>query len=275
MNYTNYGYRINQITEGAPYTWLFLPGGPGLGSEYLADFCKKLTLPGAIVLVDYPQDGTNTQGELGIKNWQEGLIDLLKFFAKPILVTHSFSGMFALSMPELENYLAGLVLMNTTPENSFFQHVSAMQKKHYLPDLVPAASQYHLNPANETYKEFWNIYKHYCFTAEEMMEGEKTVPFFAFNNAPYYHAIEHFYPHYQCTWYPSQVPTMTIASENDFICPPQAFLQKEQFLAKNIINKVIDKAGHCPWLLYFEAVQQCFDEFTDEFLDNESYRENG
>ena len=85
MKYTKYGYRINQISEGSGYNWLFLPGGPGLGSEYLIDFCKRLKLPGSILLVDFPMDGTNKNGELGIKYWQDGLMDLLKnYFAKSL-----------------------------------------------------------------------------------------------------------------------------------------------------------------------------------------------
>lgn len=102
MKYTKYGYRINQLTESHGFSWLFLPGGPGLGSEYLADLCHKLYLPGSIFLLDFPQDGTNTQGELSIKYWREGLIDLLKSFHQPVLVTHSFAGMFALNLPELK-----------------------------------------------------------------------------------------------------------------------------------------------------------------------------
>jgi pimeloyl-ACP methyl ester carboxylesterase len=262
MHYTKQGYRINLISKNPGYNWLFLPGGPGLGSEYLIEFCNNLKLPGNISLLDFPRDGTNTQGELGIKNWKEGLIDLLKTYSHPILVTHSFSGMLILSMPEIESHLAGLVLMNTTTQNSFFQHVSEMREKHALPDLVPPASQYHLNPSNETYKEFWNTYKYYCFTPEEISLGEKMIPLFAFNNESYHYAIQHFYPTYECRFHPRLIPTMTLASENDFICPPQIFIQDEKFQSQNIINKIINKAGHCPWVMYFDEVQRCFDEFV-------------
>lgn len=120
MKYTKFGYRIKQLTNGLGYSWLFLPGGPGLGSEYLTDLCTKLYLPGSVFLLDFPKDGTNIQGKLGIPYWQDGLIDLLKSFSKPVLVTHSFSGMFALNLPELKHHLTGLVLMNTTTKNSFF-----------------------------------------------------------------------------------------------------------------------------------------------------------
>ncbi len=261
MKYTDYGYRINQITSGSGYTWLFLPGGPGLGSEYLIEFCNKLILPGSILLLDFPQDGTNSHGQLEIQYWEEGLMALLKAYDNPILVTHSFSGMFSLNMPEIESHLAGLVLMNTTTANSFFQHVSEMRQKHDLPDLVPPATEYHLNPTNEAYKQFWNTYKQYCFTSAEMPKGEHMMQLFAFNNAAYYEAIEHFYPHYTCKWSPTLIPAMTIASENDYICPPQIFTENKQFQSENIMNKIVSNAGHCPWIGHLEQVQDFFNEF--------------
>lgn len=269
MNYTQYGYRLKYLSNHAGYSWLFLPGGPGLGSEYLHSLCHQLHLPGSITLIDFPKDGTNTQGVLNIKYWQEGLIDLLQNFSKPILVTHSFAGMFALNLPELKNHLTGLVLMNTTTKNSFFEHVSAMQLQHHLPDLIPAASQYHLSPSNETYKEFWKTYKYYCFTAEEMQDGEKMIPLFAFNNAAYHMAIEHFYPDYSCKWLPA-FPTLTIASENDYICPPKIFIENEGFQSQNIINKIIAKAGHVPWINTLNQVQLCFDVYIKKLNETTS-----
>ena len=263
MKYTRYGYRIHTISKTEGYNWLILPGGPGLGSEYLIDFCKQLTLPGNIRLLDFPMDGTNTYGEIGIHYWQEGLIEALKNFSDPIVVTHNFSGMFVLNMPEIEKHLAGLVLMNTTTENSFFQHVSEMRQKHHLPDLAPAASAYHLNPSSETYQVFWETYRYYCFTADEITLGEKMIEHFAFNSKTYLYIIQHFYPEYTCKLHPRHIPVMTIASENDFICSPTIFAQSKQFQADNIINKIIKNAGHCPWINHLDQVQKCFDEFAD------------
>lgn len=269
IGYTKYGYRINHISVGDQlnwmFNWIFLPGGPGLGSEYLIPFCQRLKLPGNIYLADFPMDGTNIQGKLDLEHWKQGLIDLVKTFNYPILVTHSFSGMLVLNLPEIENYLKGLILMNTTTQNSFFQHVSAMQEKHGLPDLLPPASAYHLDPTRETYKDFWKTYKHYCYTPEEMLQGERMIKTYAFNNDAYYYVVKHFYADYTVKFQPKSIPVMTIASENDFICPPDVFMQDERFQSKNITNKMIKKAGHCPWLVYFKDVQNCFDEFVQNF----------
>lgn len=272
MNYTKYGYRINQIKEESGFTWIFLPGGPGLGSEYLINFCQQLKLPGNILIVDFPKDGTNPEGILDFISWQEGLIDLLQSYPNPVLVTHSFSGMFCLNLPEIERHIAGLVLMNTTTLNSFFAHVSTMKEQFDLPDLIPPASEYHLNPSNESYKKFWNTYKYYCFTNEELAEGEKMLPLLAFNNAAYHYAIEHFYPDYRCRWQPEKIPAMTIASEKDYICPPDIFITDQRFQADNISNKLIKQAGHCPWLTQMPQIQDCFNEFLKRLCSASFHR---
>lgn len=265
MKFTKYGYRIQQIVEGSGYNWLFLPGGPGLGSEYLNPLCRGVSLPGNIFLADFPLDGRNVQGKLEAEHWRTGLLDLLQNIPGAILVAHSFAAMFTLLIPEVENHLAGLVLMNTTTRDSFFEQVAAMQKKYALPDLAPAASQYHLKPDDESYKVFWDSYKHYCFTQEEMTEGEKILPLFAFNSRVYYYAIQAFFPHYKSQWHPAKIPALTIASARDYVCPAQIFTDDPHYQRPNVINRVIPQAGHCPWLLYMDKVQACFDDFLSLF----------
>lgn len=261
MHYSIYSYRIKPIyTHDSSYTWIFLPSGPGLGSAYLEPLCRNLNLPGTSVLVDFPKDGTNEEGILNFIFWKKGLIDLVSQYKNPILVTHSFSGMFVLNTPELQPYLKGLVLMNTTTRNTFFTHMTNMQLQHQLPDLVPAAADYHLAPSTHTYRAFWHVYKQYCCTAEELSEGETMISQFAFNHYPYEYAVRNFYAEYRYSWSPD-IPTLTIASENDFICPPTIFTQDLAFQKANILNKIIPKAGHCPWLLYLADTKLCFNEY--------------
>ena len=277
INYSTYSYRVKKIPSLAyaaannnlhhDYTWLFLPGGPGLGAEYLEPFCTQLSLPGTCLLADYPKDGNNNRGTLDFQYWQEGLIDLLTQCANPILVAHSFAGMFILNTPEFAPYLSGLVLMNTTTKNSFFEHVAAMQQQYQLPDLIPAAAQYHLAPSDKTYREFWTTYQYYCFTHDELIAGQKMIPLLAFNNESYHYAVENFYPHYQCRWVPN-TPTLTISSTLDYICPPTIFTADPRFQQPHIINKIIPQAGHCPWLSQLPSLQECFDEFIKNRLSN-------
>lgn len=52
---------------------------------------------------------------------------------------------------------------------------------------------------------------------------------FAYNNESYHYAIEHFYNDFHYKWHPQTIPTMTIASELDYICPPAIFIQDKNF----------------------------------------------
>lgn len=263
--FTTYGYKINLIDSGDGFNWLFLPGGPGLGSEYLEDFCAKLDLPGSKYLVDFPMDGSNTEGKLDILHWKNGLIDLCKKFGNVILVTHSFSGMFVLSIPEIEKFVKGVVFMNTTIADTFFTHIENSKKRFNLPDLTDSLTKYHNNPTHEELKSYWEVYKYYCHTKQELTEGEKLGKKYIMNNVSYNFGIANFYPNYKAQWAPSTIPALTITSEQDYICPPDIFTMDERFTKENIMNVVITNAGHVPWLLHFDKIQSAFDKYCDKF----------
>ncbi|MCC2646796.1 MAG: uncharacterized protein K0R02_861 [Rickettsiaceae bacterium] len=266
MKHTKYGYRIKTIHEESTnnLNWLFFPGGPGLGAKYLEDVVGSLKLPGSKHIVDFPMDGANMHGKLDLKHWRDGLVDLLQNTENPIMVTHSFSGMFALTTPEIEKHLKGLVITNTTINLSFFDHVKHCAEKYNLPDLTPELDKYHADKSKEAYKEFWKTYIHYCFTAEEIEKAKPMLETFDYNNDSYNYIIENFYGDFAIKWVPT-IPTLTIASEKDFVCPPHAFTGDTRFNKSNIINKVIPDAGHCPWVNHMNEVQMCFDEYLSKF----------
>lgn len=262
ITHTPYDYRINEIRQEPGNTWLFLPEGPGLGSEYLTSLCTQLQLQGTIQLIDYPQDGTNTQGLLNISYWKKGLIELIKSTVNPILVAHGFSGLLVLDTPELAPYLKGLVLINTAPQPNFVAHIEAMKIKHHLPDLAAVVAEYHLAPSLITYKEFWNTYKYYCFTSEELTHSEQLMSLFAFNHEAYYYSLQHFYPNYQGPWLPT-IPTLMIASDHDFIYAPTSWHEALNSTPKpHIMHQIIHHAGHYPWLLEQQQIQSAFTAYV-------------
>lgn len=263
MRTTPYGYQLNILSKHeGPYTWLFFPGGPGLGSEYLQEFVKNLNVSGTKSLIDFPMDGFNTQGKLDLLHWQQGLLALLKETENPILVAHSFAGMLTLFTPEMESYLKGLVLMNTTTNMTFIDHIQAMRDKYHLPDIFPALNQYHENPTQEGYKKFWETYQFYCFTVEELEVGREAMKCFAYNQNSYNYMVDHFYNQFESRWIPARIPTLTISSELDYICPPDIFRSNPYWQGQNIINRIILRAGHCPWLCHFSEVQICLNEWV-------------
>lgn len=260
--HSTYKYRITPISQSThKHTWLFLPGGPGIGSGYLAPFVEQLNLPGTKLIADFPADGGNEHGELDLTLWNEGLVDLVRSLNKPILVAHDFSTLFVLNNPALETHLGGIVLMNGSCENSFVTHINHMRTQHQLPDLAQSTCAYHLNPITPLYQAFWQVYKFYYFSAEEQRLGNEMMAAFEYNNCAYYFGLYHFYPEYQCRWLP-KIAAMTIASEHDSICPPRIFIDNCAFQQTNFSHYIISNAGHCPWLKQLPQVQRCFDAFV-------------
>src|SRR5205807_21926 len=114
FHYSKDGFRLTFVKsrEGFPFNWLFLPGGPGLGSESLKDLTAMLELTGTIWHVDYPGDGSNRDIEhVDFTKWPEGLVNLVQTLEHVIIVAHSFGGMLTLTIPELEKHLDGIVLL--------------------------------------------------------------------------------------------------------------------------------------------------------------------
>ena len=129
--WTRSGARLQRVHQNSnsQYNWLFLPGGPGLGSESLSDLIKILSLPGAIWYLDLPEDGSNTTDDkFSFSNWSISLIEATKALDQVILVAHSSGGMFALATPELEDNLLGLVLMDSSPNASWQNFLCSMLK---------------------------------------------------------------------------------------------------------------------------------------------------
>ena len=101
--------------------WLFMPGGPGLGSEALTGLTEivKDKIPGVIWHFDLPNDGSNNLKDQPISDWRASLIQAITAFERVILVAHSSLGMYVQTMPELEAMLHGLVLIGSAPDASW------------------------------------------------------------------------------------------------------------------------------------------------------------
>ncbi|NRB11512.1 MAG: hypothetical protein HRU35_07910 [Rickettsiaceae bacterium] len=70
-------YRLKQIkkAEDNAYNWLFLPGGPGIGADYLESFVTKLPLKNNLFIADFPGDGSNRNcQEVNFDLWRNGLL---------------------------------------------------------------------------------------------------------------------------------------------------------------------------------------------------------
>lgn len=242
--------QLISTTKGANYNWLFLPGGPGLGSESLHELTKLLHLPGTIWHLDLPGDGSNVTANnaQSFSHWSQALVQATQALDNVILVAHSTGGMYALSTPELQDNLEGLVLMNSAPDASwqqeFMQHVAA----HPLPAVQALQKIYTQNPTNQTLKEITIASASYFFTGNNFEQKTAFLETLPYNHQVCDWSAEHFDQTYKARWIPKKIPTLIFAGQNDFITPLKLFTQSKEFERDNIVIKSIDHAGHFPWL---------------------------
>ncbi len=166
--WTNLKTRLQVIksTDGGNFNWLFLPGGPGLGSESLTALTKVLNLPGTIWHVDLPGDGSNvtSDDEKYFSHWSDALMEAVNTLDNVILVAHSTGGMYALATPQLENQLTGLVLMDSAPDSSWQDEFMKYVKSHPIKVVQELYLKYSKNPNNDLLKKITIASAPYSFT---------------------------------------------------------------------------------------------------------------
>ena len=105
-----YWLRARVRREGT-LNWLFLPGGPGIGSESLLELVDALDVPGTCWSVDLPGDGSNTirpgAGPDPYSGWPQVLIEAAEAVPNPVYVGHSTGGLYLLFDPRVGGSAGG------------------------------------------------------------------------------------------------------------------------------------------------------------------------
>ncbi len=248
--------------ENANFNWIFLPGGPGLGSEYLCSLTDLLKIPGNFWLLDLPGDGSNTQGSF--ENWSIALIEAVTELNNVILVAHSTGGMFALSTPQLEKHLKGLILLDSAPDASWQAAFAEEIEKNPLPNLDKLQANYRKNPNNTALKKLTIAFAPYLFTQEGQAKGKQLLENLPYNWKSCLWSEEHFDSTYAAKWIP-KIPTLILSGEFDLITPLHLFSNLAEFRRGNITFQSIPNAGHFPWIENPEAVGVAFQTATHSF----------
>ena len=257
-------YRLNNIKSdpSTSLNWIFLPGGPGMGSEYLIDFVTKLKVPGNMIICDFPGDGSNRNvDQINYTLWKDGLLQLVKELQPCILVTHSFSGMFALTVPELENYIKGLVLISSVPNKGWMLELAHSAKHYNLPDVSSSLKEFYKNPIDENLKNIFYVTKEYLFLPHETEEGNVILEATPFNGKSRMWADLNFHSIYEYKWIPKTLPTLIIGSKDDRLLPSKLMEQQKDFHRPNIEFLTLQNAGHFPWISEFKAIEKSIVHF--------------
>ena len=252
---------------GSAYNWVFLPGGPGLGSESLLPLTALLRLPGRLWHLDLPNDGSNVIDgpDEPFSRWPQALVEAVSALDAVILVAHSTGGMYALATPELEPFLAGLVLMDSAPDASWQQDFRRHSERHAVHGIQELQERYSAHPDARTLREM-SMASAACLS----VPGGFVKDQYAFLNDLPYNANshgwsgQHFDSTYEARWCPQHIPVLILGGRQDYVTPLRLFEQASRFQRRNVTLRAIDDAGHFPWVENPTAVAAAFDDYFRE-----------
>ena len=266
--WTPSGVRLRRRTERpGPLNWLFLPGGPGIGSESLQELVDSADLPGTAWMVDLPGDGSNTDPPGAPADpytlWPQVLGEAVDALPNPVYVGHSTGGMYLLSTPELEFGLAGLVLVSTAPNSSWLPEFVAMTEHHPLPAVAVAAEAYEKEPTDEHLAAIavasaaWNFGPHCVDTGRDLLAR---MPYngraVAWSDANFDHT-------YTATWWPATLPTLIISGSDDRIVT-QRLWDDDRYRGQHVTRAIIDGGAHFAWIENPAAVRHALQQFAHD-----------
>jgi pimeloyl-ACP methyl ester carboxylesterase len=241
--------------------WLFLPGGPGIGSDSLGELVDAVDVPGTSWLVDLPGDGSNIAPPSGDEDlyaeWPRVLAEPARAVPNPVFVGHSTGGMYLLSTPALEEILVGLVLISSAPDASWQPAFAAMTEQQPLAEVAEAMRRYEQNPGNAALRDLTVASAPWNFAPDCVEAGARLLARMPYNNDAVAWSARNFDGTYAAAWWPAQLPTLILSGSNDRIVD-QTLWAHPRFQGKNVLHRVIQDGQHFPWIERPEAVSEAF-----------------
>jgi len=264
--WTPSGVRLRPRTQRpGPLNWLFLPGGPGIGSESLHELVDSGDLPGTSWMVDLPGDGSNTNAPGAPDDpytiWPQVLLEAVDAVPNPIYVGHSTGGMYLLSTPQLENRLTGLVLVSTAPDSSWLPAFIAMTERNPLPAVTAATELYGKGPTDEHLAAIAVASAAWNFAPHTVDAGRDLLSRMPYNGSAVAWSEKHFDHTYAATWWPATLPTLIVSGSDDRIVT-QHLWDDDRYRGQHIVHAIIESGAHFAWIENPAAVKLAFHDFA-------------
>lgn len=240
--------------------WLFFPGGPGLDSSCFNDLWVDFALPGRAWVVDFPECGSNFVKEYdpnyNFANWEHYLVEVLQRFKKPIVVGHSFGGVFLLLYPQIEAMIKAMVLIGSQPK---YDNKATTQHANQYGMSYDSKVKYQFfeEQSSTNFLAMILAKANFYFPEQSLLQGTQLFNNTAFN----YHALIWWTKMLKVVepkvkWAPSKIPCIAMNGDFDFISPGFLFKEDQRFMRDNIKLIELANSGHFPWLENSAMVQQ-------------------
>ncbi|MBV9601389.1 MAG: alpha/beta hydrolase [Chloroflexi bacterium] len=266
--WTRSGVRLRRVAaRRGRWSWLLVPGGPGLGSESLVGLAQAAGLPGSVWLVDLPGDGSN-RDVAGVPSepyahWPGCLAEAAEGLDAPVMIGHSTGGMFLLSVPDLQHHLVGLALVSSAPHAGWRATFARWAATHPIPGVDEAADAYARNPNDETLRALTLAAAPWNFTPGGLTRGRALLERLTYCQDAVAWADTHFDETYRSRWTPATQPTLIVSGAQDHVVDQQLWETEAAFRQPHILRRTIADAGHLPWIEQPRAVRAAFAELVE------------
>ncbi|QOL19512.1 alpha/beta hydrolase [Candidatus Bodocaedibacter vickermanii] len=262
-DYTMSLLKFELIRKGTTQSSLiFFPGGPGLSWHCFEALINSLETDCSIYGITYNQVSCNESTYFNEQAFELTL--LLQTIPNPILVTHSFSSMFVLSLRRLPS-LKGLVLISPAVDNSYLFELPQRLKTYTKFDGTQIAANFWINPSDTSYAEYFKGLLPFYFRPDYIEDGLIMLDQCDFTHLPYVLCTQHFYPTFTQSYTP-EIPTLIISGDDDYICPPSLFKDSLIFKGNNIQMAIIPDAGHFPWVDSLDSTLTAFSVWHETII---------
>jgi len=252
----------NIIPRDGP-NWILIPGGPGMGPEYLSELFGRLDLKGSIWTFDILETNRKSlPDEEIVDGWKRSLLEAAKKLKPALIFGHSFGGMLALSTKGLEKHIAGLILADSDPMDWLKDCADSPIPKS---ELAAWEKKFDDAPSDRLYKDYFSAIAPYYFSKGCLRAGRELIDRNSYSYRAFLIGDNHFFPNYEMAIDLLPLPVFCLAGEHDIITPLNIYQRSTQFKEKNDVRYFsIPGGGHFPWVENFQEVSRVLQRIEKE-----------
>ena len=209
--------------------------------------------------------GTSRASDNPFDVWPRAVLEAAQAVQNPVFAGHSTGGMYLLDSPELERVLRALVLLDTAPDAAWHARYVEMTRQRPLPEVDAAMAIYEADPRDENIAAVAVASAPWNFTPRGLERGRELLARMPYNAAAVAWSDANFDHVYAARWWPTAMPVLRLAGRDDHIVW-QGGWSDRRFQTPNVIERLIDGAGHFPWIESPEQVRAAFGELADRLL---------